>query len=499
MPGKILGIDISQGSLTAIQVTSGFKGYLITSCLRTDIPEDGGLDGALEELSRKMDLKNDTCIASIPENFVSFRNLYLPFKEPKKIRLALPFEIETLLPFSIEDLIVDFMILHRSDRSEVLAASVRKKILSEYISSLQAHGIHPDIVDIKPVPMASWLLDQEGIPENGLLLDIGLFSDSMVLFMKKRIVLIRHFAMNNSGFPNSKNEGDSVRAGKPTEQVESSIKNLCTSVQNTLHAFGWQTKRRIDIEKTFITGVGAGMPGTEELLGRLLGTPVEPVHVGGSPGISMHREISEAWNPSVMDSALALTLRNPRKGHGFDLRKGEFEVKRAYLGHMKEIRKVVAFLILILLFLSFDMSVDYFFLKKQYEIADQKSTELFQQAFPDVKRVRYPVLQMQQKIEELENSSVLLPGGIKRDQKVLDLLKDISIRLPKSRNIDITNMVIDSETVRISGETETYDTVDSMKNNLEPSDFYRSVTISSANLDRKKENVNFEIKMQRVQ
>ena len=59
-------------------------------------------------------------------------------------------------------------------------------------------------------------------------------------------------------------------------------------------------------------------------------------------------------------------------------------------------------------------------------------------------------------------------------------------------------MVIDPETVRISGETDTYDTVDNLKNNLEPSQYFNNVTISSANLDKTGKKVNFEIKMQRV-
>ena len=498
MPGRILGIDISHKRVTAVQVSIGFKGYLISSFAGVDILADGGLNRALEEISQKIDLKNDTCIVSIPEGCVSYRNLLLPFKEPKKIRLALPFEIETLLPFPIDDVVVDFMILDKSDKSEVLAISVNKKILSDHISSLQTFGMNPDIVDIKPVPMVSWLLEQEGTPENGLFLDVGISRNSMALFLKKSIVLIRHFVLNHNSAPDSSNHDEGSRAGFTVEQVESGIRSLCMRVQSTIHSFGWQTNRTIDIEKIFITGIGAEYSGTEELLGQFFNAPVGHVHISRSPRIRMHRETAEVWNPTMMDDALALALRNSKKGRGFDLRKGEFEVKRIYLGHMNEIRKAVAFLILFLMFFTLDMGADYFFLKKRYEMADHRSTELFQRTFPEVKNARYPLLQMKQKIDELDHSAVLLPGGIKRDQKVLDLLMDISRRLPKSLDIDITKTVIDSESIRISGETGTYDTVDSMKNNLEPSEYFSSVTISSANLDRKEKKVNFEIKMLRA-
>ena len=51
---------------------------------------------------------------------------------------------------------------------------------------------------------------------------------------------------------------------------------------------------------------------------------------------------------------------------------------------------------------------------------------------------------------------------------------------------------------RISGETDTYDTVDSNKNGLEPSDYFTTVTISSAKKDRTGDRVRFEMKLQKA-
>jgi hypothetical protein len=59
-------------------------------------------------------------------------------------------------------------------------------------------------------------------------------------------------------------------------------------------------------------------------------------------------------------------------------------------------------------------------------------------------------------------------------------------------------MVIDSETVRISGSTDTFNTVDKIKNDLESSALYTAATISSAKLDRTGEKVEFEIKLERA-
>ena len=80
----------------------------------------------------------------------------------------------------------------------------------------------------------------------------------------------------------------------------------------------------------------------------------------------------------------------------------------------------------------------------------------------------------------------------------MDLLRDISERIPASLDVHMSRMVIDPETVRISGSTDTFNSVDTIKGGLEPSAYFSAVTISSANLDRAGKKVQFEMKLQRA-
>ncbi|MDB9822802.1 type II secretion system protein GspL [Deltaproteobacteria bacterium] len=500
MPGKILGLDIGEDFIAAVQVMSGLKGYQILSCFRILFGEKG-LDGALSELSQKMDLKSDNCLVSIPVGDISYRNLRMPFKEPKKIKQTLPFEIETVIPFPIEDMVVDFNIVDRSDQREILAVAAKKAHISKYLSSLRTVGIDPDIIDVGPVPTALWLLGQEGGSENGLLLDTGLNKNSMILFLNGRIALIRTFAFDDGVSPPTvSDDQDYIIPVNPTaEQMESRLKIFCASVQNTIHSFSWQIKRKINLDKIFFSGVGLLYPDTGELLNRFLGSPVEQVNIKGDKSVRMDFNMDRVWTPAFMNNALALGLREVKKGRGFNLRKGEFETSKSYFGPKKEIRKTAALLILVFLFLSFDLGADYYSLNKRYEISEQRINTLFSMTFPEVTRIVDPVNQFRIKIEELKNSAGFLPGGIDSDRKVLDLLRDISGRIPQSFDIDITNMVIDAETVRITGETDTFNTVNNLKSRMEPSVYFESVTISSANLDRTGKRVDFEIKMQRAE
>jgi len=498
MPKKVLGLDINEDSITAVQVKGLLKGYQITACGTVRVEGDGGLDDALKGLVEQVDLKCDTCITSISGEHISYRNLEMPFRDPKKLRKTVPFEIEAMVPFSIDDLVIDFIVSDQSDQNEILAAYVKKSFVSEYLTSLKSYEIDPDILDIRCVPIATWLLKQQGIPNDGLLLEIGEKRTTMILYLERHIVLIRTFVFNNgsiaSSISNDMNDIDTTESN----QIDSHFKHLFTTVQNTIHAFGWQRNKPILLEGIFFTGIGALYPETENLIRQFFDTPAEQINLSRDNRIHMDENISQAWNPLLMDSALALALRDSKQGQGFNFRKDEFKIDKHYFRLNNTLRRVAVFLIIIFSLLAVDMGVDYYLQKKRYRALDQKVTEIFRQTFPDVKRIVDPVKQMKLKIREIKRAAISQPG-INSKSKVLDLLKDISQRVPKSLNLHITRMVMNPETLLITGKTDTFNTVEKIKNGLEHSSYFNAVTISSANLDRTGKQVRFELKLQRIQ
>jgi len=198
-----------------------------------------------------------------------------------------------------------------------------------------------------------------------------------------------------------------------------------------------------------------------------------------------------------MDSALALALREAKKGKGFNFRKNEFEKEKHYPGLKPVLRKTAVFLIVILSFLAADIGIDYHFIEKRYRTLDQEITEAFRHTFPDVKKIVDPLHQMKVKINEIKKSTVSLPG-LHTNSKVLDLLRDISKRVPESLDVHVERIVIAPDTVRMSGMANSFNTIDNIKNGLASSTCFSAVTISSANLDRKENQVRFEIKLQRT-
>jgi len=374
--------------------------------------------------------------------------------------------------------------------------SARKTLISQYLESVKARDINPRVIDIRPVPIALWLLSQDETPDNGLVIDIGYRKIAYVLFIERRIALVR----NTPLAPEISSALLSTEAGTVSNEIADTISmSLHRDIKNTLRSFSIQIKAEIKPEKAFITGIGAQRQGIHDALAQQIGIPVEPVNVGDDNRIRMDVDMAEEWNPALMSGALSLALREFKKGHGFNLRKGEFAVKKGFLKSIKELRVAAIALLIIFVFLMIDGGTDYYLVKKKHDAAVQKNADLFRQLFPDVQEVKFPLQQLKQKIEDLKKSSLAIPGDIHKGQKMIDLINDLSQRIPESVDIDVSTMVIDSETVRISGQTDSFNTVNTYKSDLEPSTYFSDVMIMPAKLDKTGKKVEFELKLQRKQ
>ncbi len=479
MPGKILGIDIKSDSVTGVLVQSRFKGYHITRFSTAPIQEPGGLAQALEDLGREGLLQADTCVCSVPGEKISYRNIRLPFRDIKKIRQVISFELDNMLPFSVDDVAIDFNITGEFEQTGILALSIKKEYISWYLETLQRHGLEPEILDVEGVALVSCLLSRDDITETGLFLDIGPRKCTLIAFRERRISLVRSLPIyeekaGNSGYP---------------------FQKLCREILNTIRAFKYLEKNTLSPEKVFITGSGSLHPDADVLLKRFFGLPVERIDLAGQRGVCMGEDLARSWSPETMDKALALALRETKQGRSFNFRKGEFEIKRKYQRIQRELRKAAVLLAIIISLLTFYAGMDYFFLKGRYKTLDKRITHIFSRTLPGVKRIEAPVQQLAIKIEEMKKSSVSLPG-MGKNIKVLDLLRDISIRVPRSIDAAVDRMIFEPGGVQIKGETDTFNTVDNLKKALEKSAYFEEAIINSANLDRTGKHVLFEIKLQ---
>ncbi|MBW2707973.1 MAG: PilN domain-containing protein [Deltaproteobacteria bacterium] len=487
MPPSVTGIDISDEYLTAVQVLKGFGRWELTACARIHLKgEEARLDQGLSTLSQSMNLTGGECIVAISGAETYYRNLTVPFKDKRKQREVLSFELEPNVPFPIDDLVVDFFATNRSDTPELLAFFAEKRMVGRLLETLKTHDIDPEALCVRCIPMALWLINNPGRPDEGVLLDLGEKRVTLVLWQKGRVVFIRTFVQGSGGDCGSRiaDCGDQTSA-------------IFNTVRHTLHAFGAGRKDFEPPEKAFLTGPGATQPGVSQFVAEILGIPGQRVDLCNDDRIRLGEHAEPLWDPLLMDGALSLALgRYNAKGLGPNLRKDGFEVQKRSFYRSKIFRKVTAWLLVIAALWAVDMGVDTYFLKQRAAALDSRTRVLFKKTFPHINRIVDPVKQAQIEINELKRVST--PARVAgMNSRALDLFLEISERLPEPIDLKVSRLVIDPHSVRIKGETDTYNTVDRVKQGLEKSPLFKTTTISSANLDQGKNRVLFEIKLGR--
>ena len=194
MPDAILALDLRPDAVHAVLVTTGFKGRRQVVQARTiPLTEETGHAGALEALFAEPAYLKSSCVLSLPAEAFHFRSVALPFKEPKKLRQALPFEVEPLLHEPLERTAFDYLITAVAERTELLVAVADVAMLEARVRLLAERVRRLMLIDVAPVALAKQLCRDEGFAANGLLLDVGASSADAVFVQGGRVREIRTF------------------------------------------------------------------------------------------------------------------------------------------------------------------------------------------------------------------------------------------------------------------------------------------------------------------
>jgi len=482
MSRKVLGIDIRRESVSAVLVKTSLRENLIDAHAHIPLPEaeegENSFKAALNMLRNEIDPSGCECVVSISADHFSFRILQVPFKDAKKIRMVLPFELEPTVPYPIDDLEIDYIDLESAgpdDHSEIIAVAVPRTELIPYIKSLAELKIDPEMVTVGGLPSAMCLASQADPGEDRMVLEIGNASSSLFIVSGGRLQLIRSF-MTPAAADN--------RAGI-----------LGAFVQRTLAAYDELSQTEFNPLDIVVTGAGLNGAGLDNDVAKVLNIPINRLNFADRLNIEMDSENTKPWNAPLMDNALALALMAIEGIKGLNFHKDQFAAKKLFIKHKKKWIKtgILAAAVLVLFFVSAVM--ESYTLNRRLDRLDQQITGVYKATFPEAKRIVDPHREMQVNVQEAKKS-VVSQSTVGPHIRSIDILNSISQRIPDSIKVDVTRMVISPETVIISGTTDDFESPNDIKSKLEQVEFFKKVTISSTNLDRSGNEVRFVLKVE---
>ncbi|WP_319526037.1 type II secretion system protein GspL [uncultured Desulfosarcina sp.] len=479
MSRKILGLDIREQSIAAVLLDSGFKSSQLLGQAFFPIPEsedddDQGLAQAIAAVVEKLKPTGAACILGIPATSVSFRNLSVPFHDLKKIRQILPFELEPSLPLPVDELIFDFEAVKRNGHQDLLAYAARRDRIQFYLDTLAAANLNPVAIMPGGYAAARFIATMAADSEDFLLVDTGENNHAVYAVCSGNVRMVRSLPMALG--------------------VSPVLHSLEVRLRQTFTAAGESLGFSIDPSAVFATG-----PQSELLTGvngavTLLDLPVKSIE--GIRSFPKLKGVTDTplWATGCLDIALALALMETEAVDGVN-----FSTQRSTFQHYwGEYRSNIIFTaVLVALTLIIVLAGQFIEVaNKQRQLAelDRRIEAVFKETFPEVTRVQAPLQQMQLKIKEAGENGV---GSetIGSRVRVIDLLDTLSRRIPESVEIKISRLVVGADNAVLSGNTDTFNTVDEIKSGLEGAEIFKQVTISSADLDKSGQGVRFKLKM----
>lgn len=89
----------------------------------------------------------DEVILSLPLNMLNFRILEMPFKDKGKILEVLPFELENMILGGSDKVIMDAVVLNKTEsKYKILAVYIEKSILEKLLSDLKTSFLNPSLI-----------------------------------------------------------------------------------------------------------------------------------------------------------------------------------------------------------------------------------------------------------------------------------------------------------------------------------------------------------------
>jgi general secretion pathway protein L len=198
----------------------------------------------------------------------------------------------------------------------------------------------------------------------------------------------------------------------------------------------------------------------------------------------------------VMPVALGLARRQlARRSLGLDFRQEEFALRKSYDEVRSQLLSLGGMVALLVGLSLFDLYYHLRTKETQYAALQHQVESIFRETFPEMRRVSNEVSHAQERLREIE-ANLRGVGSLSGPQgSALEMLRELAVRTPQGLQVKITDLTISTEGISISGETQSFDGVDSLKKAYASSPYFDEVKVSQARAGAGGKGVEFKIAM----
>ena len=499
MASRVLSIDLQNDLLTAVVVKNDINQEILAST--AIVTAEKSITELVQELTVQLDCSNCTAVLSLGSSFFAFQNLKLPFHNQKAIDKILPLELAENTAVPINTMLVDTIVLPaKDDETDVIAAMIKRSTIAECCTALAHGGAPVETITLSGLPTIAEIQNTGSAPEEFIFLDLRLTTTTLFFISAGKVQLIRPLPFDPHPFSSvstisitqDEEDGNITVAG--LEHSGEAFRELALAVRQTLLPLSLQAPFE-DIP-LYIDGIIGSAHGVTSWLEA---APAfnRPCFLCGRPGLLPPPvnlpEQSVVYAP-YLTASLSLVKQDKQIPNSFNFCKDEFAPRHALGNYRNKLRLAGGAICMALIIGVAFLWLTNAALEKKRTALTNEIHSVFKKTLPETQRIVAPVQQLQVAVN---SSKADREGGVSTHlpRSVLQVLKEISSRIPPSLDIVVTRMVYEEQGLRITGTTNSFNTVDAIKRNLEQSHYFASVTIASTKQNPQGNRIRFELKI----
>lgn len=476
-----LGLDLGSHTIKAVEVRQTLRGLemgAVHSMPALDPGDPRSRDERLRDFLRTHALPTDHVICAVPGDRITGRRLSFPFRDHKRLAQAVPLAVEDEIPLDPETLIVDWEQVG-GDRSqaEVYAAAAPQVEVARLLDRLEEVEVRPRVVEAEGLVLGNLSTFFE-LAGARVLVDLGHRKTVLCLCIEGEPVATRTLPRGAGTLGEAlarargldpgaasralAEEGiDALGSGPPAAALDRLARELVRTLgafEPVLTAFGLAR-----VEELTLMGGGAHLHGIEGYLESRVGVPARRL---APPPTEAGKAFLAAGDAAVFGPAAALALRGTLRARtrtNFRQEKLALRLDVARIGRELAWTGVLAGVALVLA--AGLLATSIVLQSRRAEELNAQVAALYREAFPGRPVPSNPVSAMRGAVDSAHDRADFL-GVYRGNLSALDLLTEISARVPDSLEVVFEELAIEGQVVRIRGHSQSFEGVDRLRREL---------------------------------
>jgi Tfp pilus assembly PilM family ATPase/Tfp pilus assembly protein PilN len=482
MVKRCIGIDIGSSYLRAVQMVRRGEDVCIEKVfsMRTRRNTDSPAD-IIRSMVRqyKFDRRADVAV-SMPSNTVFFRNLETDSAGAERIRSLDSSALEHDFPMQSDEIVAQVCSYCRlpGEKCSVLTAAVPKKLLHERLSILAGAGMNPALVDAEIFAVHSTVAINypEIMAGRAIIVYVNESYFVLAVTQNNNILIVRNV-------PIISHSGSSIN----------SVQEQITDVLPYEAQITWRKAFDEEIRentKIYLVSGDSAFDGLETLVMENLNCQI--ISVNPYAKMESPADCSDDAGICVAEG-LALRALAPEAAAGINFLNADNADIKPALNLKREFAIFASLAVAVVVVSLIGLFMRLSHLETEYSHIRNEIRNVFQQTLPEEKNVINPLVQLEQKLQPLRKDYTLLSSVYGAGVGPVEILYTIGKSIPSGANINIDNMLISAGSVRLSGNSRSFESIYSWQRLLEKNPLFPAVDVQDIHREPESGLIRFTI------